>query len=193
MIQPGFPDQMRDSAAKLYDAAFGPKLSIAIPDPAKRIAILSQGIQPNFSFAALHKGQVVGLAGFKTSQGSFTGGITIGLLMETLGRMGALRAIIILGLFERKLARGQLLMDGIAVSPEMRGSGIGTNLLQRLIQFARDEGYHAIRLDVIDTNPAARRLYQRIGFVPVETVRFTYLKWLLGFEAATQMEYNLVS
>ena len=78
------------------------------------------------------------------------------------GLLGAARAVLVLALFHRKLTAGQLLMDGIAVSPKMRGRGIGTKLLRRLEQYARNEGYESLRLDVIDTNPAARRLYERV-------------------------------
>lgn len=190
-IQRGFQDEQRHSAAELYDAAFGAKLSVAIPDAGRRVAVLRQGIEPSLSFAAVRDGHLVGIAGFKTAFGSFTGAISFRLLKETLGILGAIRAILVLSLFERKCVPGQLLMDGIAVSPNMRGSGIGTRLLHRLIEFARDEGYRSIRLDVIDTNPSARRLYERIGFTAVRTERFVYLKWLLGFEAATLMEYKL--
>ena len=190
-IQQGFSDEFQLAAAQLYDTAFGSKFSIAIPDLNSRMAILREALRPEFSFAAITDGQLVGIAGFKTAHGSFTGGITFALLHTHLWIFRTIRAIVVLSLFERKLTAGQLLMDGIAVSPGMRGKGIGTMLLNRLKQYARGEGYHTLRLDVINTNPAARRLYEREGFVAIKTERFGYLKWLLGFEAATQMEYDL--
>ena len=190
-IQRGFPDELRHPAVELYDAAFGPKLSIAIPNTVARISVLREGLDPTYSFVAVSDGQLMGIAGFKTARGSLTGGISFRSLKDALGLLGAVRAVLVLALFHRKLTTGQLLMDGIAVSPKMRGRGIGTKLLGRLEQYARNEGYESLRLDVIDTNPAARRLYERVGFKPVRTERFAYLKWLLGFEAATQMEYNL--
>lgn len=67
-------------------------------------------------------------------------------------------------------------MDGIAVKQDMRGKGIGTKLLDELKQYARDNGFSSIRLDVIDTNPAARRLYERQGFVLTRTGYFGYLR-----------------
>lgn len=190
-LQQGFPDDLRQAAAELYDAAFGAKLSIAIPDAAKRLAVLQQGIVPECSFVALKDGHLAGIAGFKTADGSFTGNITFHVLKDTLGVFGTLRAVLMFVLFERKCVPGQLLMDGIAVASHMRGGGIGTRLLRRLIDYARHEGYRSLRLDVIDTNPAARRLYERVGFIPVRTDYFPYLKWLLGFEASTRMEYKL--
>jgi ribosomal protein S18 acetylase RimI-like enzyme len=190
-VQRGFPDELRSLAAELYDAAFGAKLSVAIPNPISRMAVLKEGFNPEYSFVALSGGEMVGIAGFKTAQGSLTGGISFRVLKEEIGYWCALRAILVLALFQRKQVAGQLLMDGIGVSPKMSGSGIGTKLLHSLIGYAKEEGYRSVRLDVIDTNPAARRLYERVGFVPVKTEQFAYLKWLLGFGAATQMEYSL--
>lgn len=190
-IQQGFSDELRLSAAELYDAAFGSKLSIAIPNPISRMAVLKEGFNPVFSFVAVSTDEMVGIAGFKTAQGSLTGGISFRVLKEGIGYWGAIRAVLVLALLERKQSAGQLLMDGIGVSPKMRGRGIGTKLLHSLMEYAKKEGYRSVRLDVIDTNPAARRLYERVGFIPVKTKKFTYLKWLLGFGAATQMEYLL--
>ncbi|MEO0768536.1 MAG: GNAT family N-acetyltransferase [Cyanobacteria bacterium J06649_4] len=54
----------------------------------------------------------------------------------------------------------------IAVLPDRRGQGIGTKLLQAL--FAEASGkFPAISLSTQSDNPAFR-LYQRLGFVPVE-------------------------
>lgn len=133
---------------------------------------------------------MVGIVGFKTGQGSLTGGISFRILKDELGCWGAVRAVLVLALFQRKRVAGQLLMDGIGVSPKMRGRGIGAQLLNHLIRYAQQEGYRSVRLDVIDTNSAARRLYERVGFAPVQTEQFGYLKWLLGFGAATQMVYS---
>ena len=190
-VQQGFPDELRSSAAELYDAAFGAKLAIAMPNPISRTAVLKAGFNPEYSFVAIRDGEMVGIAGFKTGRGALTGGISFRVLKDELGFWAAIRAILALALFHRNDVAGQLLMDGIGVSPKMRGSGIGTKLLHSLIEYSRTEGHRSIRLDVIETNPAARRLYERVGFVPVKTEHFAYLKWLLGFGAATQMKYSL--
>ena len=54
----------------------------------------------------------------------------------------------------------------IAVLPDHRGQGIGTRLLQNVIELAL-ERYQAISLSVTPENPA-RRLYTRLGFVMVK-------------------------
>ncbi len=191
VIRRGFAPEQADKAAGLYDEAFGPKLSIAIPDAVARRDILARGMNAEFCFAAFRSGVMVGIAGFKTTGGSLTGSISLSLLFQRLGLFRFLRALTVLLLFRRSLAPNQLLMDGIGVSSSARGGGIGSRLLHTLLSHAKREGFATVRLDVIETNPAARRLYERIGFIETRTEHFPYLKWLLGFGAASCMVYDL--
>lgn len=192
-IVKGFSEPHLSTAASLYDAAFGAKYGIAIPDTSTRLKVLEESFCLEFCMAAFHGEELVGIAGVKTNDGSFTGGFPFSMLKRHLGWWGACRALLILAMFNRKTTEGELLMDGICVSPDWRGHGIGTRLLDAVLQLGRDQGSTSVRLDVIDTNPNARRLYERVGFVVVRTERFPYLKWLLKFSAATQMQYRLSS
>ena len=54
----------------------------------------------------------------------------------------------------------------IAVVPSKRGSGLGSELLEALMERARADGYAAISLSVEKDNPAVA-LYERHGFVRV--------------------------
>lgn len=56
----------------------------------------------------------------------------------------------------------------IAVLPDYTGQGVGTQLLARLLDAAR-QAYPSVCLSVRATNPA-KRLYERFGFVPVSEV-----------------------
>jgi ribosomal protein S18 acetylase RimI-like enzyme len=55
---------------------------------------------------------------------------------------------------------------GVAVFPEYRGGGVGTALLERLLEEAKNF-YPAIALSVSPNNPAIR-LYERLGFETVD-------------------------
>ena len=55
----------------------------------------------------------------------------------------------------------------IAVVPNKRGHGLGSQLLEALIQRARDDGFHALSLSVEPQNPALP-LYERFGFRKVD-------------------------
>ncbi len=187
----GLPEDQRDNAAQLYDEAFGPKLPPQIGDRAQRVAILTDSLVAECAVCALADGEIVGLAGFTSKGASLTSGINYRGLLSHLGFLRGNWASLILSLYEREPASGQLLMDGITVRHELRGHGIGRRLLDEVSRYAVQHGYESVRLDVIDTNPAARRLYERVGFQAVNTERFEYLRWLIGFGAATTMELDL--
>ena len=55
----------------------------------------------------------------------------------------------------------------IAVIASRRHKGIGRRLLVDLINVSDSQGYPALSLSVAEANPA-RRLYESMGFVPVE-------------------------
>ena len=54
------------------------------------------------------------------------------------------------------------------VKPEMRGRGIGTALLTRLIDDATLVGYNCLRLDSARFMTDAHRLYRSMGFADIE-------------------------
>ena len=187
------PEIHRTQAVALYEEAFGNKFAAAIPAQSKRLELLHQAMDLEYAFGAIVDNTLVGLAGFSTASGSLTGGITFKLLRETLGLLPALRAALVFSLYERKPKPEELLMDGIAVAAPYRGQGVGTQLLHALCQHGSTHSYKTLRLDVIDTNDAARRLYEREGFVATHTEHFEFLRKFLGFGAATTLVRQLHS
>lgn len=187
----GFSSTQLMAAVDVYDAAFGGKVGLAIPEEARRRAVLRRVLAPEFALAALRDGELVGLLGFHDVGGSFTGGGGWEDLREELGLLDSARAAIVLSMFERKPTAGQLLLDGIAVPPEARGQGIGSRLIDGVLAYARERGLESVRLDVIDTNEGARRLYERKGFEATHTERFEWLRGTLGFGATTTMVFPI--
>ena len=70
----------------------------------------------------------------------------------------------IVGQIGLKSMRG-LIDIGMLVSPDMRGRGIGSALLQAGIDWARSQGAHKMILQVWPHNQAARELYAKFGFI----------------------------
>ena len=60
----------------------------------------------------------------------------------------------------------EVYIEMLAVSPEARGQGVGTKMLQWAEATAVARGASSLGLGVVNGNPA-RRLYNRFGFVPV--------------------------
>ncbi len=65
-------------------------------------------------------------------------------------------------------------VQNLAVRADRQRGGIGTRLLQALLDEARRRGVRAVLLEVAVDNPAAQRLYDRYGFEPVGIRRGYY-------------------
>ena len=167
-IEKGWDAASSMLVAELYEEAFGSKFFRAIPDKTSRILVLSRSFLPEYSFVAYRDDRIVGLSGFNISSGSLTDGMGAKGLIKSLGFFAGLRACVVFSLFTRVPEKGELVMDGIAVDSECRGQGIGSLLLDQIINHAKTTGFDSVRLDVIDSNPRARKLYEAKGFVAVK-------------------------
>jgi ribosomal protein S18 acetylase RimI-like enzyme len=65
--------------------------------------------------------------------------------------------------------KGYCEMKRLYLSPTARGTGIGTKLVEAIIEHARASGrYKGMRLDTLPYMESARALYERYGFGEVE-------------------------
>ena len=191
IIKIGWSIEHANQVAKLYEEAFGSKFCKAIRDKQARIDVLSKCFCPGYSYVALVDGEIAGIAGFQTQSGSLTGGMNLRGLIGELGLLKGVWAGLVLSLFERQPQTRELVMDGIVVDSKFRGRGLGSKLLDRIVRHAQEHGFESVRLDVIDTNPRARKLYESKGFTAKHTEQFPYLKRLIGFSGATTMVFNV--
>jgi len=183
----GLHAHLLPDAARLYWEAFGGKLGRVLgPDP-KALAFFERVIRPDHCLAALDEtGTLVGVAGFKTPSGSFSGGGWDNLI-AIYGHFGGRWRGCILWALNRETDNDRFLVDGICVARNQRGKGIGSLLLSRLCDEAARRGYRSIRLDVIDANWRARALYERQGFTAISTESLGALRHVFGFASATTM------
>ena len=66
------------------------------------------------------------------------------------------------------------LIEAAAVVEPLRGRGIGTALMHAAEELARERGIGIVQLGVEDVNPAARRLYERLGYRSYARMDFVY-------------------
>lgn len=190
IIEPGIPANQIDRAVDLYWQAFGQKLGKVLQPEAKAKAFIARTIDPTHALCAVDEtGAILGVAGFKTYQGALVGG-TFRDLWKTYGLSSLWRSVV-LSLLERDVENERFLMDGIFVAKAARGQGVGSALLRALYQLGREKGYKEIRLDVIDSNPRAKALYEREGFTALGTQKLGVLSHVFAFKSATTMVRSL--
>jgi ribosomal protein S18 acetylase RimI-like enzyme len=187
----GLPDALRAQAAVLYWDAFGGKLGRVMGPSPKAIAFLQRALRSDHVILALSdQGALLGMVGFKTYHGSFAGGSAADL-HKVYGRFGAFWRAMLLGALGQNIENKRFLLDGICVAPAARGQGVGTLLLNAICAEAQTRGYDGIRLDVVSSNPRARRLYERLGFTALQTEPLGLLRYVFGFESSTAMVKTL--
>lgn len=187
ILSHGLPEHLRAPAARLYWQAFGGKLGTVMGPERRALAFLGRVIRADHVIIALSPaGALLGLAGFKTPGGSFAGG-GMADLRAAYGLAGALWRAPLLWMLTREVDSERFLMDGICVDPAARGLGIGSRLLGAICEEARQRGYQAVRLDVIDTNWRARALYERQGFAIEKTDDIGALRFFFGFRRSSTM------
>ncbi|MFB4161252.1 GNAT family N-acetyltransferase [Geomicrobium sp. JSM 1781026] len=84
----------------------------------------------------------------------------LGFLIHSLKNRKDFRSMLRL----KEAKEGEFHIGTLAMLPESRGKGIGTMLIHKAEQFAREQGLDKLSLTVDQNNPAARKLYERVGF-----------------------------
>jgi ribosomal protein S18 acetylase RimI-like enzyme len=193
VITRGLPGHLREAGAGLFDEAFGDKLRMAIPDRDKRVAYIVRVLDGRHALAATRGAELVGMIGLSSCVGPYRGGLLDipwdpRPFSDLLGFVGALRASLGLRFAEHRPAADELYVDGVAVSPAVRGQGIGSRLLVETEAIARERGLRWLRLDVIDTNPRAQALYERLGYRVTRVEKTNWMERWTGFGAIISME-----
>lgn len=186
-VRLGLPEHLKPQAAVLYWQAFGGKLGRVMGPEARAHAFLLRVLRADHCICALSDdGQLLGIAGFKSWQGSFAGGAPEDL-RAVYGWLGAGWRGALLRLLQSEIDNDRFLIDGLCVAREARGHGVGSALVAALMAEATARGYRAIRLEVIDTNIRARALYERLGFAAWRVETLGPLRHVFGFSRAVTM------
>lgn len=180
------PHGARATAAALYAQAFDAKLRAGLGTGERRLRFLAEHLRPGLMPCVTVDGTVRGVMGLHLD-GRAAFDVTARGLARAYGPGAWWRLLVLTGL-HRTARPGELLLDGIAVDPAARGQGLGARLLREADLLAAERGLRRVRLSVVDTNPRARALYERLGFVAVHSERVGALGRLYGgFGAVTDM------
>ena len=100
-IEHGFAPADRPLVARLYWDAFGPKLGRVMGPGARALAFFESALDPSHAICARGPdGTLLGVAGFKTSEGGLVGG-SLPALARIYGWPGALWRFLLLAALER--------------------------------------------------------------------------------------------
>lgn len=190
IIKVGLENHQFSEAAQIYYQAFERKLQPSLKDSISGQQILSESFNPAQVIVALKDNILVGVVGFQSTESRFVNP-KLSSFIKQFGLIRGWTQYLIMALISRYPTKSELVLDGIAVNQSMRGQGVGTQLLNTVVEYANNHKFTRVRLDVIDTNPDARRLYERVGFIEVKTHKVPYLQALLGFSAVTTMIKSL--
>jgi ribosomal protein S18 acetylase RimI-like enzyme len=152
--------------------------------------LISTTFQNDLILVAEIDGEVVGLVGLDAAGREF---------MEPSFRdiwklygWRTFRVILYGSLLGTDFKEEELLIGAIAVDELHRGKGVGNRLLDAVVEYASSNGYAAVKLSVIDTNPGARRLYERYGFIETKVVGLPFpISRIFPFKSAAEMVFNL--
>ena len=181
-LLPHLPESLRPAAGQIYYAAFRRKLQPLVGNPAETERVLTAGLNLELALGVQVNGELLGLAGLHSQAGIFS---RVGLResQKQLGPLRGLYAWAVLNLFGAGAAcpPGHLRIAALAVAAQARGQGLGTRLLEAVFEKARRENFCAVRLEVVDTNHGARKLYESLGFAVIATHTYPIPNRWLGF------------
>lgn len=173
----------------IYDA-FEQKIRVLIKSKEKALAIYNKSLKNDQVFYALLDGNVVGLIGLQHKNKTFLE-FKYRDLRKYFNPLQSYFIYRIYKLTSPKIKDDVLRIDSIAVDKSFRSLGIGTQLINKVFEFAKNKGFKEVILEVINTNPKAKTLYERIGFKEKKIVRYYFLTRPAGFSSEYIMSYKL--
>ena len=183
-ISVGLPPASSAKVAALYFDIFSRKLGAVLGRRAA-VAMIADHISADRIIVARNAEEIVGIAGLKYDGTGFFAPDRRGFLKRYGPLVGRVRARLWASV-QTNPRPHQLLLDGLGVQADLRGRGIGTALLKAVDRRARELDKTEVILEVVDTNPQARALYERLGYRTVLTTR-RWMFRLAGFSAAHLM------
>ena len=134
--------------------------------------LLERSLANDRILTAISADRLVGFAGLHYSRREWFDPSLSQLLSAV--RWGIFR-VMAMGIILFKRPKSDVLhLDTLIVHPDVRGQGIGTQLVDAVVALAIAEGKRFVKLEVEDINPRAKRLYERLEFVED---KFEKLPW----------------
>jgi len=184
------PEAHISAGVRLYYTGLEVKLGPVFGPLASALAVLPSSIHPTRCMTAFSEGRLAGILGIHDLQGSFLEPAYV-IMVRHYGQIsGAFRTMLLM-LLDHKTPPGDLYLDGIVVEPSLRGQGIGSALITAFEDHARDNGFATVSLEVIDINPRARSLYERLGYRQIATYTMGPFSRFFGFRTTHRLTKSI--
>ena len=185
------PESSKIRASELVYEAFQKKINSVIKEKEKAIRIITKSINYSAGFYAVYENSLVGIAGTQSKGNRFIK-VKFSYFHEEYEFFKALIKKIYFN-FDSigTIKNDELELTALSVQKEMRSRKIGTKLINSIILYAKNNGYKKVILTVVDTNPLAKKLYEKIGFNKHKTKKYGFLTRSAGFKEVTHMVINL--
>ena len=174
------PYEFRASAIRLYFTALKEKLEPILGSDGRAIEALESNIATDKCLVAICDEKLVGIMGIQTDKGGFLNP-SLKTMVRIYGILGGILRMGGLVILHHTTGNDELYVDGVAVAHEMRGKGIGSRLFDLLERIASKKRIRTISLEVIDTNPRAKALYEHLGFEVMKTQTLRPLSLFVKF------------
>ncbi|WP_238655700.1 GNAT family N-acetyltransferase [Paenibacillus piscarius] len=186
-------EEQKREVARLYYQAFTLKFSgiwIFSRKEQDIVEVLSRCLRYDNALYAVYEGKVVGFAGMETGDGFFMA-LSYRSLRQTFGVLGGAWRYAAYGFY--RLLNGDtpsntVHIDPLVVSAEARGLGVGTRLLEAVFAWSKEADRGKVMLEVVDTNPLAKKLYERVGFRTFKVQNTRLFSAQAGFHKVLHME-----
>jgi ribosomal protein S18 acetylase RimI-like enzyme len=186
----GLPKEHAASATEVFWDGFSFKFRKVLRDPIRAKKFLLRTFDPEAMVLVVDDSDVLGFLGVTDLDHPMQAD-EWAAARDTYGFFGALGKSLLLAPLEQKPPPGALHVEWIAVSKSARGKGVGSILMAEAEAIAHERGLQQLVLDVIDSNPRAQALYERLGY-EVESNKSAWpVGWLYGFKRYTHMVKRL--
>ncbi len=180
----------KEKVIEILMTAFNKKFSSVIKNEEKLRKLMKKYINFENAFYCYYEGEIVGVLGFESKNKKFDK-INFWTLLFEIGIIKMIKTILLYAPFSRKLKENEIRIIAIAVDENKRGLGIGTHLLQKFYNYSREEKFQKILLEVVDTNPKAKKLYKEHNFKDSNYIKLDSRHKAAGFNGVYFMEKNL--
>jgi ribosomal protein S18 acetylase RimI-like enzyme len=184
------PDELVKDAVALYFFSLQEKLAPVFGPFETAVSFLARYVDKKKCLVALHDGKLIGILGRQDKRSGFLHP-PLGEMINTYGRLSGIYRIVMLMLLHHRCKKDELYLDGIAVTGSLRSQGIGKRLISGFEEYAKANGYKKVALEVINTNPKARKLYKSLGYQKTKTRSVWPLSNVFGFSKTYTMEKRL--